>query len=150
MRWVWAAYRRNGLPSLSEIFEKDLQPREFEERFADLLDAGFFCWICEADTDRGRTPVGLVLGRPFVHNTLIMGNMTWFPWSSRRNVLESVVHLVNELRSEVHMLFHVEQHDKRFFNHVAAHGLLRRVGTLYDILDEPIAVYQSRSRTWAR
>lgn len=110
---------------------------------AKLLDETY-CWICEAPTDRGRRPVGLVLARDFVHDTLVMGNMTWFPWASQRNIYECAVELINALRDDVHLLFHVEEHDKAFATAIMRHGIARRVGTLHYIRERPISVFQSR------
>jgi hypothetical protein len=76
---------------------------------------------------------------------LLMGNLTWFPWASRRNVYESTVNIVNELRKEAVLLFHVEMHDKEFAVQMCRHGIMRRVGTLMDVDKGPLAVFQSRS-----
>lgn len=145
VKWVWAAYRKQGLPSLDRFFPEGLKPDQFNDAMARLLDETY-CWICEAQTDRGRRPVGLVLARPFVHDTLIMGNMTWFPWASQRNVYESAINLINELRGRMNLLFHVEEHDKPFAIGIARHGIIRRVGTLHYIRERPMAVFQSRPR----
>ena len=146
MKWVWAAYRKGALKDLSEFFSGD--PKEFTNEWAALLDSDIYCWICVADTPQGRVPVGLALGRPFVYGMLLMGNLTWFPWASERNIYESTVNLVNDLRKEAVLLFHVEQHDKEFAVQMCRHGIMRRVGTLMDVENGPLAVFQSRSPQW--
>jgi len=149
MRWVWAAYKKDSLGELSEFFDEDADPDTFNRQFASLLENDLFVWSMQADTPRGRVPVGMVIGRPFVYGTLIMGNFTWFPWASKRNVYESTVNIINSLRDEAPLVFHVEQKDKEFANWVARHGIMRRVGTMHEITDEPLAVFQSRRSKWA-
>lgn len=109
----------------------------------DFVEADLFCWVCEADTPRGRVPVGVIVGRPFVHGTMIMGSFSWFEWASKRNVYESVVNAINELRKEAPMVFHVDQTAKKLAVQLARHGLLRRVGTLH-VTGEPLAVFESK------
>lgn len=75
---------------------------------------------------------------------MTVGQMTWFPWASKRNIYESSVNLITELRDHVDLILHVKNVDKDFAVMVAKHGVIRRVGTLYGILDEPISVFQSR------
>lgn len=142
LKWVWAAYRKGSLDALSEYFTND--PGQFTAQWAALLEAEVYVWVMVADTLRGRIPIGLVIGRPFIDDVVIMGNFTWFPWASNRNVYESSVNLVNELRKDINMLFTVEQSAKDLAIWVARHGIIRRVGTLHDMEDGPLAMFQSR------
>lgn len=142
LKWVWAAYRKGALDSLSEYFTND--PEQFTEQWAQFLEHEIYVWIMAADTPRGRIPVGLAIGRPFIDDVVIVGNFTWFPWASKRNVYESVVNMVNELRKDVNMIFTVDQTAKELAVWVARHGIVRRVGTLHDMEDGPLAMFQSR------
>jgi len=150
MRWIWAAYKKGPLGELSEYFPEDMGPDEFDAAFRDFVhNAGVYCWVCEAHTSRGHVPVGMALGRPFLYDTIVLGNMTWFPWASDRNAVESAVNLIHKLRTDAKLIGFAELKDKEFIDHIMKHGVIRRVGTLHDIKDEPIAMYQSRMPKWA-
>lgn len=142
---MWAAYAQNSLGELNEHFPEDMGPDEFNRAFAAFLENDIHAWVMNADTPRGRIPVGMVLGRPWMYGMLVMGYFTWFPWASKRNVYESLVNIVNGLRYEANLLFHVDEKDKALAIRVTRHGIVRRVGTLHYISDEPIAVFQSRN-----
>lgn len=108
-----------------------------------------YVWVMEAPTKKGHVPVGMVVGRDYIHNSIVAGYFTWFPWASKRNVYESAIDFIDKMRIETAVIFHVEEKDKEFANWVARHGIARRVGTLYDLKDKPIAEFQSRRPKWA-
>jgi len=97
-----------------------------------------------AETPKGRIPVGVVGGR-FTGPLLFLGSMIWFPWASKRNIYESVVNTLNELRKEYLILFHSSMEDKEFYVNVARHGIIRRVGTVHDVYEDgPAALFETR------
>lgn len=113
---------------------------------AGLLQAGFPVWVMKSVTPKGRVPVGMVYGRPFIHDITVLGDFTWFPWASRRNKYESIVNVINGLRKEGVVMLYGEEENKDWLVQTARHGILRRVGTLHDVKDEPMSVWQSRAR----
>lgn len=128
-------------------FQREMTPAEFKELFqahvTELYGAG---WTLFADSSKGYMPIGVVLGilptpvSPFI----IIGDMLWFPWASRRNKLESTVNFINEVRKEVALMEYASMEDQRFFEHICKYGIMRRVGTSYVIGDGPAAVFETR------
>lgn len=145
LKWVWAAYRKDGLRSLKEFFPSDIQPEEFQNVFVDFIESGIHCWVCDAQTPRGYVPVGLAMGVPTIHKMIALGDFNWFPWASSRNIYESTVNIINDLRGKTNLLMTVDLSNKRFAEKIAANGIMRRVGTLHGVEDDPIAVFQSRN-----
>ena len=126
------------------MFPDECDPETFRRCFEELLAGAFFAWVMEAPTARGQIPVGMVIGQNFVYGSVVLGCWNWFPWASKRNIYESTVELLNGLRSHTPVVFHAELADKAFANRIAQHGVIRRVGTLYDMADGPVAEYQTR------
>lgn len=101
-------------------------------------------YTMSAPTKNGFIPVGMFSGE-FIGPMLMIGNANWFPWASSRNKLESAVHAINELRKQYIVLIHSNMQDKEFYVEIARHGVLRRVGTIYDVYEDgPAALFQSR------
>ena len=68
-------------------------------------------------------------------------------WASSRNKIECAIHALNELRKEYILLLHSNMNDKEFYVNIAKHGVIRRVGTIYDVYDDgPAALFQTRKR----
>lgn len=92
-------------------------------------------------------PVGVVFGIIPLHGKKVVwcGDFTWFPWASKRNKLECAVHFLNQMRKEWLVLGFSDMGAVPFFEHVCRYGVLRRVGTVFDMLIEgPTAVFQTR------
>ncbi len=102
-------------------------------------------YILEAITDKGRMPVAYVTGK-FMGAVLFIETVVWFPWASIRNKYESAVHFFNKVRDGWVGVFYAPYEDKDFFNKIAQHGVLRRMGTLYDAFDDKVTLFQTRKR----
>jgi len=100
-------------------------------------------YVFEAETNRGRIPIGVLTGK-LMGPILWLGDAIWFPWASSRNKYESMVNIFNELRRKYVAVFTCTLDDKKFYEKVARHGVIRRVGTLYDISEEQLAQWQTR------
>ncbi|MFQ5493646.1 MAG: hypothetical protein ACE5DX_05825 [Candidatus Dojkabacteria bacterium] len=102
-------------------------------------------FMLEAKTKKGYMPIGSISGinsGPF----LILGDTTWFYWASQRNIYESTVNFFNEIRKTVLALFYANLANKSFYEHIAKHGIIRRVGTIYNLYEkEPAALFQTRN-----
>ena len=76
---------------------------------------------------------------------LVVGDIVWFPWSSPRQRIESAVNFFNEARKEIAFMEYARKQDKRFFEMIAKHGIMRRVGTSHNIYpDGPATVFETR------
>lgn len=130
------AYKKGLFP-----LEEGLSPTEFNEQAAEFLLANYdSAWLL------GEKPFGIVYGQA-VGPMMMLGDATWFPWASSRNIIEGVTQLVNELRKTAKILLYCSIEDKRFYEHIAKHGILRRVGHIHDIDDGPSVLWESKP--WA-
>ena len=118
-RWLWAAYRKGGFETLPENMDID----EFTAAAFDHLNRFTEQFVVE--TDR---PVGLIL-------TLTDGyrfepHAIWFPWASRRNILEGTLKFLSQERRDRLGIIYMAMEFKRFLEQLARYGVIRRVGTV--------------------
>jgi hypothetical protein len=136
IKYIWASAKKLGDTST---------PKEFIDKFR-LTYYSYYgqCYIVESVTDKGTMPVGVVFGN-FTGPFLLLENILWLEWATDRNKIETVVNLLNELRKKYLVLFHSNMKDKDFFVHVAKHGIVRRIGTIYNLYDDgKAALFQTR------
>lgn len=153
MRYLWAAYKKGCLKSLDGPFlNDDMDAAQFSAAFERELTDSYQCaWILIAETKRGFMPVGAVLGfyshpNPRLAPFMIIGDMLWFPWASPRNKVESAVYFFNRIRHEIPMVEYANEDAKRFFEMIAAHGVVRRVGTSHNVYPGiATAVFETRA-----
>ncbi len=153
LRYIWAAYKDGALASMGETFASaDLAADEFKTAFEqEVVNTYHAAWTLFAESKRGVLPIGLVLGFWSHHDAerapfMILGDMIWFPWASLRNKIESAVNFFNEARREIPMVEYARMKDKRFFEMIARHGIMRRVGTSHNVYrGEPAAVFETRN-----
>ena len=155
LKFLWAAYQKGGLEVFGEGFEKpdgaSWNVEEFHDVFVSLLLNTFhFAWIIKAPTvNHGHIPIGMTTAfwshhdevrAPFV----IIGEIVWFPWASPRNVIEGAVKFFDWLRRDFRAMMYTQ--DKRFFEIIARHGIMRRVGTSFNVYaDGATAVFETRT-----
>lgn len=153
MRYLWAAYKKGCLKSLGGAFETDeLDAAQFSAAFEQELASTYQgAWTLFAETKRGFIPVGVVLGfyshpNPQLAPFMIIGDMLWFPWASPRNKIESAVYFFNRIRHEIQMVEYANEDAKPFFEMIAKHGVVRRVGTSYNVYPgTATAVFETRA-----
>ena len=98
----------------------------------------------EAPTKLGFRPVGILTGI-YAGPMVLLGDASWFPWASDRNKLESMVNIFNELRKQFLGIFYCALSDKKFYEHIARHGIIKRIGHIDGIYkDEPAVEFQLR------
>ena len=153
VQYAWAAYKSGMLESMGPPFDgEDMAPETFQAEFEAQLDVVYHAaWTLFAETGNGYLPSGLVLGfwshpDPNYGRFMNIGDMIWFPWASDRNKIEMAVRFFNDIRKEVPMVEYAKMDDKRFFETIAKHGIMRRVGTMHNIYDgAPAAVFETRA-----
>lgn len=151
-RYLYAAYKEGSLVSLGETFvDTSLEPAEFREALTqELVHTYHGAWVVAADTSKGFLPVGLVLGffshpDPAKSPFMIVGDMVWFPWATARRRVEAAVRFFHEVRAEFPFVEYADLEAKPFFELIARHGVLRRVGTSYNVYpDQPTAIFETR------
>jgi hypothetical protein len=140
-RYAWAAYKLGAFGPMSNA-----NASEFTKQLDDYLALHDIAFIVESVTNKGRIPVGMVVGK-YMGPILYLGDTTWFPWASPRNKMETITNLLNELRRHYIVMLFCNMQDKEFYLNIAKHGVIRRVGTIYDLLtDGPAPLFQSRKK----
>lgn len=154
MPYLWAAYRKGSFDIAHPVFKEHLTKDEFLEAVVWFMDenrlAGF---IFMAEVSGKTQPIGLGLfwerGR-----ILQTENLIWFPWSTKRSILESYVSFIANFRKEIHeesgknyvILEFAQEKDRKYFDHVCRYGVMRRVGTSLEVYpDGKSCIYESRS-----
>lgn len=110
-------------------------------------------WTLFAQTpEHGFRPVGMVFAfyshaehalSPF----MIIGDIAWFPWASRRNRVEAAVNFLSIVRKSIPLMDYAHgQANRRFWDVMCAHAVMRRVGTTWNVIKgEPTAIYETRT-----
>lgn len=126
---------------------------EFEAQFIAEIQTNYHAaWILLSDIpNKGQLQVGAVLGfyshpNPKMAPFMIVGDIIWFPWATPRVKIESAVNFFNKIRSEIPMMEYASEESKKFFEMIARHGIMRRIGTTFSVKrDEPMAVFETRA-----
>ena len=152
MKYLYAAWKLGKTP-LTAIEANT--PEEFAAQFTDHVAERYHVayTLMAAPPNKDVMPVGVVFGiKPF-HGEPVMwlGDFIWFPWASIRNKLEAAVHFMNQIRKELTIVGFCEPEAINFFEHICRYGVLRRAGTVFDMIGEgPRAIYQTRKPFMAR
>jgi len=140
-KWAWAAYK---LGAFGPIPQADTET--FTQQLDEYLALHDIAFIVSAKTKKGHIPVGLVVGK-YMGPILYLGDTTWFPWASPRNKMETITHLLNDLRRQYIVMFFCHITDKDFYVNIAKTGVIRRVGTIHDLMaDCPAPLFQTKTR----
>ena len=154
VKYAWAAYKKGWLASMGGKFATvDMEAEEFKTEFPkEIFDKYSAAWSLFADAPkRGNIQVGMVLGfyshqDPACAPFMIVGDIIWFQWASARNRVESAVNFFTNIRGEIPMVEYAAEKDKKFFEMIARHGVMRRVGTTYSIKPgEAYAMFETRT-----
>jgi hypothetical protein len=148
VKYAWAAYKKGALSPMGGAFSKEMNADEFKRLFEAFVVANHHAaWTLVAPTIRGRIPVGIVLAA-WAPNApyMIVNGACWFPWASRRNIIEASVAFFNGIRKEMSLVFYALPEHKRAYEVCAMHGIIRRVGTSHVVFPgQQAAVYETRA-----
>lgn len=143
VKYAWAAYKKGAF----NAFEPDLSADEFKARFEQFVVSNHHAaWTLIAPTSKGNIPVGIVLAA-WAPNApyMIVNGLCWFPWASRRNILEAIVCFLSGVRKEYQLVFYALPEHKRTYEVCAMHGVVRRVGTSFVAMPgHQAAVFETR------
>lgn len=154
MPYLWAAYRKGSFDIVHPVFKEHLTKDEFLNALVGFMDDNTLAaFIFMAEVSGKLQPIGLGLfwerGR-----ILQTENLIWFPWSTKRSILESYVSFIANFRKEIHegsgknyvILEFAMEKDQKYFDHVCRYGVMRRVGTSLEVYpDAKSCIYESRS-----
>lgn len=148
VKYAWAAYRKGALAAMGPAFTAEMSAEDFRKLFeAFVLMHHHAAWTLIAPTKNGVIPVGIVLAAwapnaPF----MIVNGCCWFPWASKRNILEASVSFFSGVRKEHQLMFYATDEHKRTYEVCAMHGIIRRVGTSFVAFEgKHAAVFETRA-----
>lgn len=148
VKYAWAAYKKGALVAMGDAFKREMTADEFKSLFEEfVLSNHHAAWTLIAPTSRGRLPVGVVLAAwapnaPF----MIVNGCCWFPWASKRNILEAMVCFLSGVRKEQSLVFYALPEHKRTYEVCAMHGVIRRVGTSFIAMPgKQTAVFETKA-----
>lgn len=130
MRYLWAAYKKGAFKGDFISIEEGLPATEFNNLMRGVIFSSYNnAYVLEAKVGGKQIPVGIVFS-VFAGPFHLIGDMTWFPWSSNRNRVEAAVHFLNEMRKDNLMIWYSHPDDSEFYVHIARHGITKRVGSI--------------------
>jgi len=122
--------------------EPGLSPKEFRDAFSEMAAVRYdFGWMLVS----GDRPAGAIFAIGIL-GLLFIADTVWFPWATPRQKIETMVHWINEMRRDMKIIEFARPEDKRFWEHIAKHGIMRRVGTVHDVYGQPSPLFESRVR----
>ena len=145
MKYAWAAYRLGGLEDWSAVFTDGLTQEDFRALFGAFLAENYDAvWTVFAETPGGRHAAGMVFAEMVASGRMVIIRDTiWFPWATKRNILTSAANFVNALRSDAVIMSFARQRDVPFFERLSEYRLMRRVGAVHNVYNEPAILFQS-------
>ena len=132
LRFVYAAYKKGALAELGETFsDTSMTPPEFMSAFKEYGEKYFDEAVVFLAPYAGTYgPVGYIaLTSSKIVRPIFIEEMVWFPWASPRNILESAVNFFNEARKSTTIHEYARMKDKKFFERICKHGIMRRIGS---------------------
>jgi hypothetical protein len=154
LRYAYAGYKDGALADMAGPFvDTGMDAVTFKAKFqAEVLRRYHGAWTLFAVTARGFIPVGMVFAfhAHFEHAKspfMIIGDIVWFPWASKRNRIEAAVNFLSVIRKQVPLMdFAHGETNRRFWDVMAKHGIVNRVGTTYNVVrGEKVAIYETRT-----
>lgn len=142
IKYLWASYKKGSESGILGDIPKDLTPDEFKDYVIGLtIDNLDYAWTILAPNKKD-LPVGIIYGKD-LYTSILIGHMTWFTWTSKRNILEGVLSFINKMRKESHLVGTATYQDKKFFEHLCRYGVTRRSGT-FNQGDPVLTIFESR------
>ncbi len=144
VKYAWAAYKQGKLSDMG--FSENLDAQTFKTTFEGfVLTHAHAAWTVSAETKKGFMPIGLALGQ-WGPAFMIVTAIKWFPWATRRNIVEGTVSLFNGMRKEKFPAigFANEEH-KPLYEACCMHGIMHRIGTSHS-LGEKYTVFEVRTQ----
>lgn len=148
MRYLWAAYVKGAFKQNDFVnVATGLNEVEFSNYIRGIIFSAYNNgWVLEAKHNDKYIPMGIVFSVSTGPFNLI-GDMTWFPWATNRNRIESAVHFINEARKDRLIVWYSHPEDSDFYVHIARHGISKRVGSIDGLYEgEQARFWQAKPR----
>lgn len=153
VKFAYAAYKKGALaPMAGPFVQTEMKPVEFKATFEETVLSRYHgAWTLFGETPRGFVQIGMVFAfhshaDPALSPFMIIGDIVWFPWASHRNKVESAVNFFDKIRTSIPMMDYAHgDTNRRFFEMLCKHGVMRRIGTMFNLVKgEPTAVFETR------
>jgi hypothetical protein len=144
VKYAWAAYKQDKLGQIK--FSDGLNALDFKTAFEGfVLTRAQAAWTVLGETNRGLIPIGIVLGQwgPGAAFMLVSA-IAWYPWASRRNIVEGTVKLFNNLRKQFPVMGFANDEHRPLYEACAMHGIMRRIGTSHS-LGSKMTIFEVRN-----
>lgn len=147
VQYAWAAYKKGGMSEI--VAEKNLAAPAFKTAFeAAILGNYHAAWIIQAQAKGRFMPIGIVVGCWATQQSvyMIISGILWFPWATKRNIIEGTISFFNKIRKEIPVMGYAMNGHKRAYEICCMHGIMRRVGTTHVVFPgQSAAVYEGRA-----
>ena len=102
-------------------------------------------YILASSGNNQNKPIGM-FSLNFNGPIVFVNSALWFDWATDIGKLSTSIHALNELRKDYVVILHNHIKDKKFYERIAQHGVIRQVGRWFDVYDTPAQVWQTRRR----
>lgn len=144
IRYSWAGYKAGRLAPMG--FAEGLKADQFKPAFeAFVLSHTHAAWTIIAETKMGLRPIGFAMGAWAPQEAfMIITGIVWFPWASKRNIIEGTVAFFNRLNKQMGWMGFAATEHKPVYEVCMKHGIMRRIGTS-ELSGQRVAVYEARN-----
>ena len=131
-KYLWAAYKKGAFGEIKEITPKEFESNIYTMKYADI-------WVV------GNKPIGIIFGN-FIGPIEWLDEIIWFPWATKRQILEHSVNFFNKMRKNRLLLWYVVMKEKKFYEHIQKYGIIRKIGHFEGLIEnEPVVMFQTRN-----
>ena len=136
VKYAWAAYKLGKLPT----FPTDMSAPHFKDAFEMFV----LCNTHAAWTVISSKPIGFVFGYWAPGNAyMIIAEVVWFPWATKRNIIEGCMTFFNQIRKEIPVMGFATDEHKGMYDVCCMHGIMSRAGTSH-CTGQKMAIYEGR------
>jgi hypothetical protein len=123
LKWLWASYVKGDFKGL---IDEGLDVEGFKKAIALIVTRVDDLHIIEGDK-----PVGVVSSIKSPTHDWFEAHVVWFNWATPRDIFCGATAFLSKMRKKRNYLLFIEEKNKKFYTRIAAHGIIRRVGTVH-------------------
>lgn len=125
VKYIWAAYKMGGMPE--DVLPQGLSKEQFMECVVDFVGAVSNIYILRG-SNKGVSDMPIALVASLIIGQRMEPHVTWFPWATSRNKVETSINFINEMRKNYKLHIISSMDDVPFFNHLCRYGIVQRIG----------------------
>ena len=141
MKYIWAAYRKDGLEEFDPVLGVDMGLEDFKQAFVECVNGKYNAiWIITGPVS-GREPMPIAFVTGWVRGRILeMGHATWFPWVAPRVIFDAAEVFFERARREYFVMEFARERDQRFFDAVAKTGVIKRTARFHGMYPGEAAI----------